>query len=153
MPHDGTPSAFLVSKAGDAFKGFGTLSKYFRGSAYLGKRIRLRGWVKSDHVADWAGLWMRVDAGTGEHQTSASFDNMQHRSIKGTTGWKEYDIVLDVPVNASGIGMGILLTGPGEVWLSGVKVEVVPRTVATTDMMTQGPGSIPPGPVNLGFQP
>ena len=152
MPHGGTPSAFLISKSADEFKGFGTLSRYFRGSDYLGKRIRLRGWIKSDKVTGWAGLWMRIDAGQGEHQRSAAFDNMQHRSIQETTGWKPYDIVLDVPRDATGIGMGILLTGPGKVWLSGVKLEIVPRTVPTTDLMLEANG-VHAGPVNLGFHP
>jgi hypothetical protein len=148
MQHEGTPSAFLVSKTKEKFTGFGTLGQYFRGSAYLGKRIRLRGWVRSEGVTDWAGLWMRVDVGTGEGQKSASFDNMEKRAIKGTTAWTMYDIVLDVPKDASGIGMGILLSGSGEVWLSGVQIEIVPKTVPTTETPTEAPA----GPVNLGFE-
>src|SRR5215471_16702910 len=43
--------------------------------------------------AQWAGLWMRVDKGPN----MVAFDNMQNRSIKGTSGWQEYEVVLDVP--------------------------------------------------------
>lgn len=144
MPHDGKPSAYLVSRTEDVFKGFGTLSQFFLGSPYLGKRIRFRGWVKSENVKNWAGLWMRVDV---DNEKPVAFDNMEQRAIKGTNDWKMYDIVLDVPKNASEIGMGILLDGPGKVWLSGVKIEIVPKTVATTDTMAPRPA----GPVNLDF--
>ena len=149
MMHDGAPSAYLASKTADEFKGFGTLGQYFTGKAYLGKRIRLRAAVRAQDVKHWAGLWMRVDEGEGKEQKSAAFDNMQSRPIKGTKDWAEYDIVLDVPINASGIGMGILVDGPGEVWLNDVTIDVVGHDVPTTDFMASKGGLIPNGPVNL----
>ena len=57
--------------------------------------------VKSDEeVKGWAGLWMRVD---GKEKTGIAFDNMANRSIKGTTDWKTYEVVLDVPDDAEEI--------------------------------------------------
>jgi len=43
--------------------GFGTLVQSIGATSYAGKRIRLRGWVKSQDVGDWANLWLRVDSG------------------------------------------------------------------------------------------
>jgi hypothetical protein len=50
---------------------------------------------------------------------------MQDRSIKGTTEWKKYDVVPDVPQNASGIFFGVLLSGTGTVRLSDARFEIV----------------------------
>jgi hypothetical protein len=100
--------------------------------------------VKSEEVAGWAGLWMRVDKGT----EMAAFDNMQNRPIRGSTAWQRYDVVLDVPKDATGISFGILLNGTGEVWLSGTKFEIVSAEVKVTGSAAQ---TLPGRPVNLDF--
>ncbi len=120
---------------------------------YAGKRIRLRAWVRSDNATDWAGLWMRVDKG----QKVISLDNMQQRAIRGSQPWMTYDVVLDVPEDATKIAFGLLLSGPGEVWLNDVKLEAVGQEVATTGMLMQNPhpqpqNPLPTAPVNLDFQ-
>jgi hypothetical protein len=140
----GRQSAFLKAKADQ--EGFGTLMQSFAAANYLGKRIRLRGYVKSDNVVRWAGLWMRVD-GLGSPRKTIAFDNMQDRPLKGTTGWQRYDVVLDVPDSAVGIALGVLLDGPGELWLNGAYFEVVNTSVPTTGRsLTESDG-----PRNLDF--
>jgi len=121
------PSAYLKSKK-TSIDGFGTLMQDFRAEQYVGKRFRLTAFVKTDGVQEWAGLWMRVDKG----RESVAFDNMQDRPIKGTSGWHQYEVVLDVPENASGIFFGLLLRGSGTVWVKSVKVEPVGPEVPTT---------------------
>ena len=87
---------------------------------------------------------MRIDSG----YLTAAFDNMQGRSIQGTSDWTPYSVVLDVAQSATGINFGILLEGAGTVWLSGVRFEVVDNTVPVTD--TIGTTS---EPANLDFRP
>lgn len=125
--YNGHPSAYLKSKV-TVTDGFGTLMQDFSAEKYLGKRVRLTAFVKSENVADWAGLWMRVDKGS----RSVAFDNMQDRPIKGTTEWKPYEVVLDVPQDATGIFFGVLLSKTGTVWLNNVKFEVVGSDAAVT---------------------
>jgi hypothetical protein len=92
---------------------------------------------------------MRIDGkDTDRTQQSLAFDNMQNRPIKGTTEWKRYDVVLNVPQGATGVFLGILLDGPGQVWLNDVKVEVVGTDVPVTSQPVM---SLPDGPRNLGF--
>lgn len=115
-------------------KGFGTLMQDCLPDNYLGKRVRMTGWVKTKDVSDWAGLWFRIDE-KGSNQ-SIGFDNMKDgkkdRSIKGTTDWKQYEIVLDVPLKASNLAYGALLVGTGQIWFDDIKFEVVDNTVPTT---------------------
>ena len=138
------PSAYLKSKQ-VAIDGFGTLMQSFRAEQYAGKRVRFTAFVKTEGVQDWAGLWMRVDKG----KESVAFDNMQDRRIKGTSGWQQYSVVLDVPHDSTGIFLGILLSGTGTVWMNSVKVETVGLEVPTT-----GPGPMQnrDHPVNLDFE-
>ena len=144
MVHDGAPSAYLASSVQDT-GGFGTLMQSIGATQYAGKRVRFRGWIRSKDVDSWAGLWMRVDKG----QAVVGFDNMEKRAIRGTRSWTMCDVVLDVPADATGISFGTLLSGPGEVWLSGVKFDVVGRDVSTTAEASNL--ALPTTPVNLGF--
>lgn len=139
----GLPSAYLASSAEGA--GFGTLMQSINAANYAGKRVRLRGLVKSQDVSHWAGLWMRVDKG----RETVAFDNMQDRPIKGMQSWHTYDVVLDVPADATRVNFGVLLSGGGEVWLNHVSLEVVDTGTPSTGT---NPGTkLPPHPVNLGF--
>jgi predicted Ser/Thr protein kinase len=123
--NNGRVSAYLRGKSGAA--GFGTLMQDFSATMYRSQRVRFRGFVKSAGVTGWAGLWMRVDGAPGT--PPVSFDNMQGRPIRGTIEWREYDLVLDVPEPATGIFLGILLAGPGEVWLTSIDFETVSQAV------------------------
>jgi tetratricopeptide (TPR) repeat protein len=61
---------------------------------------------------------MRVD-GLDKDSKSLAFDNMAYpvdRSVAGTTNWNQYEIVLDVPEEASVICFGFLLSGTGALW-------------------------------------
>jgi hypothetical protein len=135
-------------------EGFGTMMQQFRADNYLGKRIRLRGSLKADEVQGWAGLWMRVNKG----KLVVGFDNMQARAVRGTQGWQDYEIVLDVPSQATDISFGVLLNGSGSVWLSRVRFETVGYYVPTTgpggfpqEMQQISKFQFPQGPANLNF--
>jgi hypothetical protein len=145
MTQNGQPSAFLKS-AVPVTDGFGTLMQQISASVYVGKRIRLRAWVQSQDVADWAGVWMRVD----KERTTVSFDNMQSRPINGTQQWKQCEVVLDVPQDSTGIFFGILLSGSGEVWMNDVSFEVVGNDVQVTSLASQA-HPLPTQPTNLKF--
>jgi hypothetical protein len=129
VTRDGKPSGRLASTRTP--KGFGTMMQCVAPTNYLGKRVRLSGYVQSKDVTSWAGLWMRVD-GEGSPPRCLAFDNMQNRAIKGSSEWARYEVVLDVPQEATAICFGILLDGPGAVWLSGTRFEVVDTSVPTT---------------------
>ncbi len=141
--YNGHPSAYLKATT-SSVEGFGTLMQDFRADHYLGKRVRFSAFVKTEGAQDWAGLWMRVD----KEAKQLAFDNMQGRPIKGSADWKKYDVVLDVPQEATGIFFGVLLTGSGSVWISGAKFEVVGPNVATTGAAG---AQKPDEPVNLDF--
>jgi hypothetical protein len=75
--------------------GFGTILKYVKAKEYIGKRLRLSGFIKTENIDAWAGMWMRIDAVIPGKMLG--FDNMRNRPITGTTDWSKYEIVLDVP--------------------------------------------------------
>jgi hypothetical protein len=144
---DGKSSATVKSIV-DKPQGFGTLMQASLPGQYAGRRVRLSGFVKSDKVTNWAGLWFRVDG--ANPSVPLAFDNMQNRAIKGTTDWTRYEIVLDVSGDAQRLNFGILLAGGGQVWMDDLKFEVVTTAVK----LTGGPigGAPPSAPSNLNFE-
>jgi hypothetical protein len=127
--HGGVASATIRCKEANPSDGFGTLMQIFNAEKFRGKRLRLTGFVKSSDVADWAGLWVRVD---GAEKTSLAFDNMMDRKIEGTTAWTKYSVVLDVPEDAAAVAFGLLMAGKGQVWVDDLAFDVVGPEVATT---------------------
>jgi len=141
---NGLPIAYLKSKP-SATQGFGTLMQMFSAGKYAGQRIRLSASVKAEEVKDWAGLWMRVDVNT----KAFALDNMMDRSIKGSVDWHEYQVVLDVPKDATAVAFGILVNKSGMVWLNNVRFETVSAEVPVT---AKPFGETQTGPVNLNFE-
>jgi RNA polymerase sigma factor (sigma-70 family) len=142
VKRSGSASAYLKSTFSGP-GGSGTLMQMCGADTFCGKRVRLSGYVKSEGVEPWAGLWMRVDDPVGK---ILGFDNMQDRPIMGTSDWQKYEVVLDVPENSVQIAFGILLAAKGQVWLDDLRVEIVGQNVPTTDK-----GSSQIQPQNLNF--
>src|ERR1700760_1869281 len=102
-----------------------------RTSAYDGKRVirlRFRAVIQGQEIADWAGIWLRVDTANGDK----ALDNMQDRPLRGTTAWTEAASVLDVGEEAVSVHFGVLLDGAGAVDLAGPRFEVVGADVPVT---------------------
>ncbi len=123
--------------------GFGTLMQQCAPDHFIAHRVRFSGALRSRNVDDWAGLWFRVDGGSGR---TLAFDNMQERSVRGTTDWARYDVVLDVADDATQLAYGVLLSGTGEVAVADFRLEQVGTDVATTDRRHRLAG-----PSNLDF--
>jgi hypothetical protein len=106
---------------------FGTLTQVVAADAWRGKRLRLSGWVRTAGITSgFGGLWLRVDPELG-------FDNMRDRGVQGTTSWSRYEVILDVPQEATQIAFGALLSGNGSLWVDDLSLEAVGKEVPRTD--------------------
>lgn len=87
---------------------------------FSGATVELRGFLRTEDVSDFVGLWMRED---GE-SPGLAFDNMQSRRLNGTTGWTEYSISLPVRSEARTLFFGALLSGTGKAWVDDLELLV-----------------------------
>lgn len=117
-------------------------------SSYRGQRIRLEGFVRSQEVTGWAGLWLRLDPKEGP---PLEFDNMQNRPILGTTPWKPYSIELNVAPEAEEIHLGALLVGQGQIWIDELRLNRLGRFLPGYDEWRRA-RHLPKDPVNLNFE-
>ena len=87
---------------------------------FAGTTLELRGFLRTEGVSGFAGLWMREDGDGG----SVAFDNMERRQIKGTTEWTEYSITLPLEKSAKNLVFGVLAAGVGKVWADDLRILV-----------------------------
>ena len=123
--HSGKYSASIISsESGDAF---GSIT-YQIPAHYEGEEIVLKGYMKTDKVADgFAGLLMRID-GNG---SPLVFDNMQDQNVHGTLDWKQYKITLKYPKEAQHIFVAGILTGSGQAWFDDFTVTIDGENIQT----------------------
>jgi hypothetical protein len=144
----GHSSALIATKSGSTSSGFGTLMQIIDAENYRGARWRMTGYLKTSDVAK-AQMWMRVD---GPDRKILSFDNMDARPVRGTTGWTRYEIVLDVPASSLNIAFGFFLTqGGGKVWGDNFNFEKVDLSVPLT-APADVPSKRPKEPINTDFE-
>lgn len=144
--HTGTRSGYLGSTESVSDVQFGTMMQVFSAQNWVGKRMKMSCFIKTKDAMK-CGAWVRIDKENGD---LVQFDNMENRSIVGTTDWNYYTIVLDVAEESAAINFGILLVGSGEVWIDGIKFEEVDLSVPTTNLLGIDM-DLPLEPVNLGF--
>jgi transcriptional regulator with XRE-family HTH domain len=140
----GKKCAYLKS-IDEKIDGFGALMQKCDAKSYLGKRIKMTGYIKAEKVDEKAGMWLRVDSKFGGK--SLSFDNMQDRPIVGTTEWIKCEITLNVPKESSTLNYGVLLRGKGIIYFDRVSFEILGDM---TDDKTIS--KIPEKPSNIDFE-
>jgi hypothetical protein len=143
----GMPSAYVQSLTPTVEGGFGGMMQTTSAENYVGKRVKLSGWIKTENANEGGGhLWLRIDG--QERGQTLGFDNMDNRPVKGTTEWQEASIVLDVPSGARALAYGFFVSGGGKMWVNAQQIDVVGPDVATTNMI-----AVQAAPRNLGFDP
>ncbi len=109
---------------------------------FSGKKLTLKGYIKTENVSDFAGLWMRVDGNSGV----LSFDNMQSQGLKGTNDWKEYTISIDFDEEeAKSVYVGALLVGKGKIWLDNFHLLMDEKDISLAPVLKKAQRKAEPG--------
>src|SRR5215468_1867364 len=124
---------------------FSTITKFLQ-TDFSGKSIELRGFLRTEDVSGFTGLWLREDG----DQPGLAFDNMSRQQLKGTNDWKEYSITLPLRPEAKQIFFGVATAGTGKAWADDLQLLVdgkpvwdapkreVPKTILDTDTEFSG---------------
>jgi C-terminal processing protease CtpA/Prc len=129
--------AARIERNADSLSDFSTITKSLE-MDFSGATIELRGFLRTEDVSNFVGLWMREDGETA----ALAFENMQNRQIRGTTAWTEYSISLPVHSEARKLFFGVLLSGTGKAWaddlqllVDGKPIGEVPRVERPTTVL------------------
>jgi len=128
------------------------LHEGFIADDYHGKRLRMLAYARAEDVKQ--GVFnLHINGpsrdGEGMERRSMYMTSNQHEPIEGTSDWRRYELVIDVPEDAASIQCGFNLTGSGKVWLAGFQFEAVDASVPLTGTRIMPP---PRQPVNLAFE-
>jgi hypothetical protein len=93
---------------------------------FTGAQLELRGFLRTEGLSNFAGLWIREDNDAG----MVEFDNMQRRQLRGTTEWTEYAVVLPLNRAAKRLVFGVLASGTGRMWADDLQLLVDGRPIA-----------------------
>jgi len=99
---------------------FASATGAFPIDAAAGMHVRFSGYIKTQDVSGYAGLWWRAD-GAGR---SLAFRDLDGAAPQGTRGWKRYALEIAVPAETRNINFGALLAGKGTAWFDGLAVEI-----------------------------
>jgi len=146
----GASSVCLSKSPQDTKHKFGTIVQAVSASKYAGKRLRFSGYIKTQDVTSYAGLWLRVDSA---NRGSVAFDNMESRPITGTKNWYKYEIVLDIPEDGAMINFGALLKGDGKIWIEDLSFEIVTDTIEPTHELIRPTNQKITIPTSLALEP
>jgi len=159
VAHTGEASMRLAARGNRRNSQWAVSVQMVDATAYRGKRMRLRGYVRGEEVRS-GGLWLRVDGIVNGNYAMLALDNAEDRRVEGTQDWAVQDIVVDVAPESVTILFGAMITGDGTVWVDELSFEEVsPDVELTSDsepQITDSPYSRPPGvfsvPANLDFE-
>lgn len=107
-------SAVRIERSVDSANDFSALSKSITVD-FAGDTVELRGFLKTENVSGFAGLWLREDGDI----SGLPFDNMQDRHVAGTIGWTEFSVKLPLHPEARSLVFGALLSGKSLMTYSG----------------------------------
>jgi hypothetical protein len=101
----------------------GNLMQSFSATAYRGKTVRLRAWLRLEASApeDRAQMWLSVDRA---NDRKGFFDNMNDRPVV-SADWTLCEIQTRVNDDATFIKFGVMSMGHGRVWVDSVSFETV----------------------------
>lgn len=148
VKHSGSNAAMIKYTADDKPSGFGTYMQMHQPGEWAGKKLKMTGYVKTENVDGWCGMWCRVDGADGKEMVD--FDNMGDRPIKGTTDWTKYEIIINVSKDASAIAYGVLVGGKGTAYFDDITFEVLGDAEKPEDRKKAR--TYPAKPTNLNFE-
>jgi hypothetical protein len=118
----GTEALAILALPGAKGRG-GALQNATSITPWQGRRVRLSARLASVNV-ERLHLWLRVLG--PERQTQMRRYDMSDAPIRGTTDWRRYEIVMDVPRDASFLSFGVYIEGGrGKAFADAVTLEEV----------------------------
>lgn len=143
--HSGHGAARL-ERSSDSPREFSTITKRLPVD-FDGEWIELRGYLRTDGVSEFAGLWLRQDGPGGVLQ----FDNMRDRGVRGTTEWTEYAVRLPLDQEARELYFGVLLVGTGKAWTDDLVLLVDGKPIRQASRRREAPGGDQESDVDSGI--
>ncbi len=94
---------------------------YMLPAGYLGKEIKVKGWMKTENIKGSLALMLGVYDAEGN---TLQFENLQNKRLRGSKEWKQYSVTLPLSADAQNVHIGPILIGEGKLWIDDIEVFV-----------------------------
>ena len=106
---------------------FGAMYQLVPVGQVAGRKVRFTAWVKAEGTGDrrsFSGVALQVQGKQGG--APVAFNPLQQDVVRGTFGWTERTSELAIPATGvDRVEVGVMLVGPGRMWVDDVKLEIV----------------------------
>ncbi len=102
-------------------EGYGVAFCFLNKNIYSGKRIKLSGMIRTKAILEFADLWIR---GEKSNDLWAS-KSLECNPMVEKDSWKEYSIIVDIPIDIKRLSVGLILKGEGHIWFHSMNVEII----------------------------
>lgn len=131
IKHSGNRSVFLEYDESKPAGYRGAAMGLYLPINYIGKKIQLKGYLKTKDVKDgFAGLYLIMN---GESKVLV-FDNMQKTHLQGTNDWAEYSVELPILEEAKNVYVAALLSGKGKLWIDDLKILIDGKDISEASL-------------------
>lgn len=141
-PNSDLPRPSVYIRSNTTAAGSGDLVQTISAQNYRGQRISLTLYLQGEAISGQAMPWLRIDSVYG----TIAKANVGSLALSGSQEWTPYELVLDVPDEATVITLGVSLQGTGTVWIGDVQLATVSDAVPTTNLFDAA------APINLDFE-
>jgi len=119
----GGSGCVVVLVPANAPRPFGNIMQSFTATAYRGKTVRLRAWMRleASNPDDRAQMWLSVDR---TNRKTGFFDNGDDQPVRSDS-WTPREIVTTIDRDAQFIDFGFMSIGRGRVWVDDVSFEII----------------------------
>jgi hypothetical protein len=114
---------------------FGSFIQRISASDYVGKRVKLSGAIRAAKVGeDGGGLFLRID---GDSDIILTEDAVSGKT-SGTHDWLQKSVVIDVPLNAKVIEIGVTIEALGTIWADHLELALTDSPVTKSKPALSG---------------
>ena len=118
--------AIVLESVGKDIYGSGAVIQTINARNYLGKRVKLSAFIRTENVKDFACLILSPQNKIDDFWNN-SFNNSEDKKtfLQGSHAFKKIESYLNVSDNAGNLVIGAMIKGEGKIWIDNINLEII----------------------------
>lgn len=141
-PNEGlnNSNALQLESIGKNIMGSGAVIQTISSSNYIGKRIKLSAYIKTENVNDFACLVLCSNQNLDELWNDDEVISEDKKTfLKGNHEYKKIECYLNVTDNFGNIVLGAMIKGEGKIWLDRFNLEIIENIKESGNELSKAP--------------
>jgi hypothetical protein len=138
--------AIILESVGKDIYGSGAVIQTINARNYLGKRVKLSAFIRTENVKDFACLILSPQNKMDDFWNN-SFNNSEDKKtyLQGNHDYKKIDSYLNISDNAGNLVIGAMIKGEGKIWIDNISLEII-------ENLPENPQALSKEPQNIDFE-